>query len=55
MTKKEIKKMENNNPIIKMLKKETNNPYSNQNRWEFVKERMQSAAERIYGKNENKP
>ena len=50
MTKKEIKKMENNNPIIKMLKKETNNPYSDQNRWEFVKERMQAAAERIYGK-----
>ena len=50
MTKKEIEKMENNNPIIEMLKEETNNPYSDQNRWEFVKERMQAAAERIYGK-----
>ena len=50
MTKKEIEKMENNNPIIKMLKEETNDPHSDQNRWEFVKERMQAAAERIYGK-----
>jgi len=50
MTKKEIEKMENNNPIIRMLKAEPNCKYSGKNRWEFVKERMQAAAERMYGK-----
>ena len=50
MTKKEIEKMENNNPIIRMLKAEPNCKYSGKNRWEFVKERMQAAAESMYGK-----